>query len=275
MKKVTNAIIVATVLSVGFLPGLQKEMSVAAAVKNPSPTVEQKNPYYVAGIDDAKAFESYFTSLQKEIKAGDKNSVANRFEFPLTVSSEKNGEDIDIIIKTKQEFIQKYDQILTKNVKDAFLNQKVNELFVKYTGVMVGTGEAWIAPKNTQENTKEQYSVYAINDKMIGVTVDQDATNPMNKDAFTFYVDKFQKGYTLEKMEWKSNEKTIVNTVEQAVENDFSEGNEPKFTIGGSLQIHSFNYDAQKMKGQKGVLTLTFKNEANQKLVWKKDIVLK
>ncbi|UED76931.1 hypothetical protein [Brevibacillus sp. DP1.3A] len=97
----------------------------------------------------------------------------------------------------------------------------------------------------------------------------------MNKDAFTFYVDKFQKGYTLEKMEWKSNEKTIVNTVEQAAENDFSESTEPNFTIGGSLQIHSFNYDAQKMKGQKGVLTLTFKNEANQKLVWKKEIVLK
>ncbi|WJQ79813.1 hypothetical protein [Brevibacillus brevis] len=262
MKKVTNAIIVATVLSVSFLPGLQKEMSVAAAVKNQSPTVEQKNPYYVAGIDDAKAFESYFTSLQKEIKAGDKNSVANRFEFPLTVSSEKNGEDIEIIIKTKQEFIQKYDQILTKSIKAAFLNQKVNELLMEYTGVMVGTGEAWIAPKNTQNNTKEQYSVYAINNKMIGVKVDQDATNPMNKDAFTFYVDKFSKGYTLEKMEWKSNEKTIVNTVEQAVENDFSESTKPKFTIGGSLQIHRFNYDAQKMKGQKGVLTLTFKNEA-------------
>jgi len=111
------------------------------------------NLFAVAGIKDPTAFTSYFEKLQKNVAKNNKTAVADSISFPLRVNH--NGKSV--MIKTKKEFIAKYDKIMTAQVKKKLLAQKVDKLFVNWKGVMVGDGEVWLG------QTKDQLSIIAIN----------------------------------------------------------------------------------------------------------------
>ncbi|MFF2092225.1 hypothetical protein [Paenibacillus sp. NPDC058174] len=142
MKK--SVFLFSFIIAVTALSGQAMAASNTAASKpSPAPTaaaVKQNNPYEVAGIDNAAAFSKYFSKLQKEVKANKKEAVADLVAYPLRVNS--SGKSIEI--KTKKQFIAKYNQIFTDKVKKKLLAQKEDELFVNWKGVMVGDGEVWI-----------------------------------------------------------------------------------------------------------------------------------
>ncbi|GGG72209.1 hypothetical protein [Paenibacillus radicis (ex Gao et al. 2016)] len=130
--------------------------TVAASKASPAPTaaaVKQNNPYEVAGIDNAAAFSTFFSKLQKEVKAKNKEAVAGLVSYPLRVNS--GGKSIEI--KNKKQFIAKYNQIITDKVKKKLLAQKEADLFVNWKGVMVGDGEVWIGQFG------KKIAVFAIN----------------------------------------------------------------------------------------------------------------
>ncbi|MDF2944797.1 MAG: hypothetical protein K0S01_3655 [Herbinix sp.] len=114
------------------------------------------NPYSVAGIDNASEFEKTFHLLQDLVAKEDKKTVAEYVAYPINVMID--GTKTNITDENK--FIENYDRIINKTVKDAFLNQNVEDLFVNYMGVMVGQGELWF---NQLEGTKHTYSIYGIN----------------------------------------------------------------------------------------------------------------
>ncbi|KWX72629.1 hypothetical protein AMQ84_25540 [Paenibacillus riograndensis] len=111
------------------------------------------NPYDVAGINDPIVFEHNFSLLQKNVKEGKKSEVANLMVYPLKVNH--NGKTMQI--KTKKDFIAKYDKIINAKVKKALLAQKVDKVFVNWKGVMIGNGELWIGQFG------EQVGVFVIN----------------------------------------------------------------------------------------------------------------
>jgi hypothetical protein len=45
-------------------------------------------------------------------------------------------------------------------MKNIFLNQKLEDFFVNYQGIMVGNGQFWL---NQLVGTKYKFSIYAIN----------------------------------------------------------------------------------------------------------------
>lgn len=111
------------------------------------------NPYEVAGIENPILFEHNFNLLQKVVKEGKKSEVANLMVYPLKVNNK--GKTMEI--KTKKDFIAKYDKIMTAKVKKALLAQKVDKVGVSWRGVMIGNGELWIGQFG------EQVGVFAIN----------------------------------------------------------------------------------------------------------------
>ncbi|MHA6529310.1 hypothetical protein [Paenibacillus sp. BAC0078] len=111
------------------------------------------NPYEVAGIKNPIVFEHNFSLLQKVVKEGKKSEVANLMVYPLKVNNK--GKTIEI--KTKKDFIAKYDKIMTAKIKKALLAQKVDKVFVNSKGVMIGNGELWIGQFG------EQVGVFVIN----------------------------------------------------------------------------------------------------------------
>ncbi|WP_256700884.1 hypothetical protein [Paenibacillus sp. P46E] len=111
------------------------------------------NPYEIAGIKNPVVFEHNFSLLQKYVKAGKKSDVAHLMLYPLKVNNK--GKTIEI--KTKKDFIAKYDKIMTAKVKKALLAQKLDKVFINSKGVMVGNGELWMG------QFEEQVGVFAIN----------------------------------------------------------------------------------------------------------------
>ncbi|BBI33604.1 hypothetical protein [Cohnella abietis] len=111
------------------------------------------NPYDAAGISSAVEFEHFLSKLQKEVSKGNKSEVANSITYPLKVNNK--GKSLEI--KSKKDFIAKYDKIMTANVKKKLLAQKADKVFVNWKGVMIGDGVLWIG------QTKEHIGVFALN----------------------------------------------------------------------------------------------------------------
>ncbi|MDQ0496837.1 hypothetical protein [Paenibacillus brasilensis] len=126
------------------------------AVSSPTPSNPSQNPFEVAGIQDPKAFLNTFKALQKAVADNDKEKVANYIFYPLRV----NDSEKSLTIPNKKDFIAKYDQIFTDAIREALVNQKTDDLFVNYQGVMVGSGELWL--RRDTDNPK-LFGVFSIN----------------------------------------------------------------------------------------------------------------
>lgn len=105
------------------------------------------------GIRDKKDFLKFHFKLIALIKKGRKEEVANLISFPLRVSNKK-------VVKTKNEFIQKYDSIVNKKIKKIIVEQNQNKFFCKSTGVMYGRGEVWVNNFN-KESELRVISIFA------------------------------------------------------------------------------------------------------------------
>ncbi|WP_138753865.1 hypothetical protein [Paenibacillus sinopodophylli] len=118
-------------------------------------TAQEDNPFAPAGITDPAAFIQMFKAMQAAVAAGDKAAVAKLILLPLHV----NGTN-PFVINTKEQFITSYDVIMTEPVKNALAVQKVEELFVRDQGVMVGNGELWFGATQGEPQT---YGLIAVN----------------------------------------------------------------------------------------------------------------
>jgi len=113
------------------------------------------NRYSVAGIDDAAEFEKVFNTVKSLVAKGEKEKVAEYVNYPLTSAN--------ITVNSKEEFIKNYDSIITEEVKNALINQKVEETFVNYKGVMVGNGQIWFSAIYDNNSKIMKYLIYAVN----------------------------------------------------------------------------------------------------------------
>lgn len=114
------------------------------------------NRYWIAGIDNPAAFESTFRKIQQLVREEDKDAVAEYIHYPINVTIDGVKREI----RDKGAFIANYEKIMTLQVKQAFINQKVEETFVNYQGVMVGNGEIWFGATDT---SPQIYFIKAIN----------------------------------------------------------------------------------------------------------------
>lgn len=126
------------------------------APSSPAASNSSQNPFEVAGIQDPKAFLNTFKALQKAVADNDKEKVANYILYPLRV----NDSEKSLTIPNKKDFMAKYDQIFTDAIREALVNQKTDDLFVNYQGVMVGSGELWL--RRATDNPKV-FGVFSIN----------------------------------------------------------------------------------------------------------------
>lgn len=148
----------------------------------------------------------------------------------------------------------------TENVSTVTENPASNA-----TGNSAGNTEVSTTPDNNVSNAGEN------DNEEILIIIDQ-TEKPIEGNSFDFLVNKRPEGYMLSKMEWKSDNTSIINTTQEAIEHG---GNgEDGFYISGNGQFMGFFYP-DELKGQKGDVTFTFVNDAGKELTWKKTITLK
>lgn len=129
--------------------------SVTVAMAIHSLARQEDNPFAPAGINDPEGFIKLFKATQVAVAADNKAAVAAFILLPLHVNAAT-----PFAINSKEAFIAQYDGIMTKPVKDALAAQKVEELFVRDQGVMVGNGELWFGVVDGQP---QEYGLIAVN----------------------------------------------------------------------------------------------------------------
>ncbi|SFG13721.1 hypothetical protein SAMN05660649_00828 [Desulfotomaculum arcticum] len=127
--------------------------------RNEEDTAEQTmtkgvNRYAAAGINDPVGFEQYFYAVQSLINSDDREEVVKYFSYPVTLQIHNQ----QVTIKNAEEMLKQYDTVFTLNVKKAVAEQKVDNLFVNYMGVMVGNGQLWFGV-----GEGEKYFILSVN----------------------------------------------------------------------------------------------------------------
>lgn len=114
------------------------------------------NRYDAAGIEEADEFDETYEILRTALSNNDKDTFADYISYPIKVNMD--GKKVEI--KDKNEFIKNFDKIINEDLKNIFLNQKVEEFFVNQYGIMVGKGQFWISQI---AGSKHKFSIYGIN----------------------------------------------------------------------------------------------------------------
>jgi hypothetical protein len=130
--------------------------SAAASPSSSGASAQTGNPYEVAGVEDPAAFEKMFSSLQKAVADNNQEEAAKYVLYPLRVNGGKEA----LTIQDKDDFVAKYDQIFTEEVKKALADQKPREMFVNDKGVMAGDGQIWFGATADADQT---YGMIAVN----------------------------------------------------------------------------------------------------------------
>ncbi len=84
-----------------------------------------------AGIYDSNAFKLSFKKFQRFVKFNKRDEIANLIQFPIRR------------IKNKKNFFKKYDKIFTDEFKNRIADQKLNQLWRNFQGVMIAGGRLW------------------------------------------------------------------------------------------------------------------------------------
>lgn len=95
----------------------------------------------LAGIKNPAQLATFIASLQKAIKSEDKATVAAMVEYPLRVETGGTSRTIE----DKAEFVNNYDAVMTKVVREAVLGQGLDGLTVNRRGVDLGEGRVQLS----------------------------------------------------------------------------------------------------------------------------------
>ena len=93
-----------------------------------------------SSLGDHQRYRPVIDAFQAAVAANDAARVATLVHYPI-------GVDIDgkpVVLKNEQEFVARYAQFMTPDIRDAIVATQYADLFVNYKGIMFGSGQAWI-----------------------------------------------------------------------------------------------------------------------------------
>ena len=93
----------------------------------------------VGGMSKDRSYAAFLTDLKAAVRANDRDAVIGLIAFPLRVNS--NGKSR--LYRSASEVRRDYDRIFTPRVTRAIRNQRVDQLFVRDLGAMIGDGQIW------------------------------------------------------------------------------------------------------------------------------------
>lgn len=115
-----------------------------AAAFSVAPALAQSDAETDAAIDaalgDHTAYRAAFDAIQQDVAEGDKAGFAEWVSYPIEV---KIGGD-KVSIADAGEFVARYDEIVTDEIRNAISGQAWADLFVNYQGIMFGNGQVWL-----------------------------------------------------------------------------------------------------------------------------------
>jgi len=91
-------------------------------------------------------FDLFYSTLKTSAQSKNKISLAELSNFPLnTMIGHKM-----VQIKTKQEFLQKFDKFYSPSITEAILKQDPKTVFCNSQGMMIGNGHVWVSRRGNK-----------------------------------------------------------------------------------------------------------------------------
>lgn len=125
-KRIRQFLLAAPLVFLGAVPVFADETSV-------NQSIDQT-------LGDHTKYRAVIVALQKAVAAGDAKGVAALVSYPIGVKI--NGKETNI--KSAKAFQDHYKAIFTPRITKAVVDQKYEDLFVNYQGIMFGDGQVWI-----------------------------------------------------------------------------------------------------------------------------------
>lgn len=95
---------------------------------------------YGAAFRSPNEFENYFSKFQQVIRKNNKDEISQLLTFPhLRISIE----EIFLDIKSKEEFLQKYEMIFSPALRKKIVKQNLDDLIIQPDGVGLSDGSLW------------------------------------------------------------------------------------------------------------------------------------
>lgn len=111
----------------------------------------------IAGGVDKQDFLNFDRVLRAAIQSGDTATVAMLSGYPLAINKGKSSISIDTPATLQSQF----DQIFPDHIRKMILNEKPEQVFCNWEGVMYGNGAVWVSL--TGEGNATRYRIAAIN----------------------------------------------------------------------------------------------------------------
>lgn len=99
--------------------------------------------YRVAGFRDPKVVHRFIRNLQRELRAGERETVAGWIRYPLKV----HGRGTDAALENPVAVLTSFERVFTESVAGEILKCPAQRLHCTSDGVMIGGGSVWIAPE--------------------------------------------------------------------------------------------------------------------------------
>lgn len=115
--------------------------------------------YAVLSVQDKAFFDEVRTSILGE----QPEMVAKLVLYPIEIVI--NSESVKI--NSEQEFVRRYNDIVTPDLLRIVRNQKTDELFKNWRGIMVGRGELWFGQVQLRGDSSYTYRITGISPSAI------------------------------------------------------------------------------------------------------------
>ena len=131
----------ATAITLGYNQFQPEKPPTTAAVPIPL-----QDDYRLAGFPDARVVHHFIAELQERAQKGDRASIAKMVRFPLPVHSRQGT----LTLENEADLIARFDGIFGPAVVNIVLKCPRSGLYCDARGVMIGSGEVWLAPEETE-----------------------------------------------------------------------------------------------------------------------------
>jgi len=112
----------------------------------------------ITGGTDKQDFLNFDRVLRKAIQNGDSATAAELSDYPLSVNY---GSGVTISIDTPATFQARFDEMFPDYARKAVLDNKPDQLWCNWEGVMYGNGVVWVSL--TGKSNSSRYRIAAIN----------------------------------------------------------------------------------------------------------------
>jgi RNA polymerase sigma factor (sigma-70 family) len=133
------ALLVASGAGLGLWSGIPTQRSPAS----PQTVAAATDDYSVAGFPDAQAVHDWILRLQQALITGEVDQVTHSLAYPLRVNRTGATDWVDSPTEARRRF----HQLFSPDVVQAILKSPRQQLYCETRGVMLGTGEIWLAPQ--------------------------------------------------------------------------------------------------------------------------------